>query len=61
MIVFQQDGRGGCTKLALGLGDRLDLLLELLGKGDIVEEDIGIVEFAVPCALEITHGLEELA
>lgn len=48
------------TILALGLGHCLSLLLELLGEGHIVEEDIGIVELAVPCSLQISHCREQL-
>lgn len=44
----------------LGLGDGLRLLLELLGEGLVVKEDVGIVEFIVPCALEIAHGADQL-
>jgi hypothetical protein len=46
--------------LNLGLGDGLGLLLELFGEGLVVEEDIRIVELVVPCALEITHGADQL-
>lgn len=44
----------------LGLGDGLRLLLELLGERLVVEEDVGIVEFVVPCALEVAHGADQL-
>jgi hypothetical protein len=43
--------KGIRTILALCLGRSLGLLLELCGELDVVEEDIGIVEFAVPCSL----------
>jgi hypothetical protein len=46
--------------LNLGLGDGLRLLLEFLGEGLVIEEDIGIVELVVPCALEIAHGADQL-
>lgn len=45
------------TVLTFCLGGGLRLLLELLGKFDIVEEDIGVVEFAVPGLLQIVHSL----
>lgn len=46
--------------MTFGLGGGLCLLLELLGEFDVVEEDVGVVEFAVPGALQIVHGLEQL-
>ena len=46
--------------MALGLGHCLSLLLELLGEGHIIEENIRIVELAVPCSLEVTHCREQL-
>lgn len=48
------------TILALGLGHSLSLLLELIGEGYIVEEDVGIVELAVPCSLQVGHCREQL-
>ena len=48
------------TILALGFGHSLSLLLELLGKGYIVEEDIRIVELAVPRSLQVSHCREQL-
>lgn len=44
----------------LGLGDGLCLLLEFLAEGLVVEENVRIVEFVVPCALEIAHGVDQL-
>lgn len=47
--------------MALGLGRGPGLLLKLFRERYIVEEDIGIVEFAVPGSFQIGHGLEQLA
>lgn len=43
-----------------GLGSGPSLLLEFLGERNIIEEDVGIVELAVPGALEVAHGLEQV-
>lgn len=53
-------GGRGRTILDSGLGSGLSLLLEFLGERNIIEEDIGIVELAVPGALEVVHGLEQV-
>jgi len=47
--------------LTLGLGDRLSLALEFLGEGLVIEENVGIVELVVPSALEILHGVNQVA
>ena len=54
------DRSGLRTVLTLCLGGGLGLLLELGGELDIIEEDVRVVEFAVPGALQIVHGLQEL-
>ena len=41
--------------MTFGTGHCLCLLFELVGEGLIIEEDIGIVEFVVPSAFEVTH------
>lgn len=51
---------GGVTILALGLGRRLGLLLELLSEGLVVKEDVWIVEFVVPSALEVSHSGDQI-
>lgn len=46
--------------MTLCLGDRLGLSLEFFRKGNVVEEDIGVVELVVPCALEILHCAKQV-
>lgn len=46
--------------MAFGLGDCLSSLLEFFCKGLVVEEDVGIIEFVVPRALEIAHGVDQI-
>lgn len=43
---------------ALSLGGCACLLLELFGKGNIVEKGPWVVELVVPCPLEIVHGIK---
>jgi hypothetical protein len=47
--------------LTLGLCDRLSLALEFFSEGLVIEEDVGIVELVVPSALEILHGVNQVA
>lgn len=47
--------------MTLGLGKRLSLALELFREGLVIEEDIGIVELVVPSALEVLHGVDQVA
>lgn len=53
--------KGERTVLTLGLGDRLSLTLEFFGEGLVIEEDVGVVELVVPSALEILHGVNQVA
>lgn len=46
--------------MAFGIGHGLCLLLELVGEGLVVEEDIGVVKLVVPGALEVAHGAEHV-
>jgi hypothetical protein len=42
----------------LGLGGGLRLLLELFGEGLVVEEGPRVIEFVVPCPLQVVHALQ---
>ena len=53
--------KGERTVLTLGFGDRLSLTLEFFGEGLVIEENVGVVEFVVPSALEILHGVNQVA
>lgn len=55
-----QTKKGDHTIVAFGLGDCLSPLLEFFCKGLVVEEDVGIIEFVVPRALEIAHGVDQI-
>lgn len=57
----ESKNKGERTVLTLGFGDRLSLTLEFFGEGLVIEEDVGIVEFVVPSALEILHGVNQVA
>ena len=48
------------TILALRLGQRLGALLELLRKRLVVEENPGVIEFAVPGPFQIAHRRNQL-
>lgn len=55
--------RVGCytalrTVSDLGLRYRARSLLELFGKGHVVEKGPGVVELVVPCPLEVAHRLQ---
>lgn len=54
------DGVDCRTILAFGLRLGLGPPLELFGEGLVVEENVGIVELAVPCALEVLHCGDQL-
>lgn len=45
---------------ALGVSIGLRDLFELVGKGFVVDEGPGVIEFVIPCALQVLHGLDEL-
>ena len=47
--------------MTLGLGECLSLALEFFGERLIIEEDIGIVELVIPSALEVLHGMDQVA
>ena len=46
--------------VAFGFGDGLGAPFEFVGEGDVVEESPRVVEFVVPCCLELFHGRNEV-
>lgn len=49
------------TIYTFGLGYLLSLAFELLRERLIVQKGPGVVEFVVPCTLQVLHGHHEVA
>lgn len=47
--------------MALGLGHSLGFLLEFIGEGNVVEEDVRVVKFVVPSSFDVVHSPQQVA